>query len=230
MKKAIALLLALCMVFALAACGSSAPASAPAPADTTSTAPAPATTTTSSEPAPAEEAPFVVTACIAEEPETIDPTMISSVDGNTYVNHLFENLLRYAPTSTLAGDDPKMVTAELELGQAKSMDVSEDGLTYTFVLRDDIFWSDGVPVKAQDWVYAWQRVCNPDQAADYGYLLADVGVVGAEDVYYNGADPDTLGIKALDDNTVQITLLAATPFFDQFFVCGNVCPLRQVVF
>lgn len=227
MKKAIALLLALCMVFALAACGSSAPASAPAPADTTSTAPAPATTTTSSEPAPAEEAPFVVTACIAEEPETIDPTMISSVDGNTYVNHLFENLLRYAPTSTLAGDDPKMVTAELELGQAKSMDVSEDGLTYTFVLRDDIFWSDGVPVKAQDWVYAWQRVCNPDQAADYGYLLADVGVVGAEDVYYNGADPDTLGIKALDDKTIEISLLAATPFFDQICAFGNLMPLRQ---
>ena len=61
-----------------------------------------------------------MSACIASEPETIDPTMISSVDGNTYVNHLFENLLRYAPTDKAVGDDPKMMSAELELGQAES--------------------------------------------------------------------------------------------------------------
>ena len=170
---------------------------------------------------------FVVTACIASEPETIDPTMISSVDGNTYVNHLFENLLRYAASDVTAGDDPKMMSAELELGQAESYEVSDDGLVYTFHLRDDIFWSDGEPVKAQDWVYSWQRVCDPDMAADYGYLLADVSVAGAEEVYYEGADPDTLGIKALDDKTLEITLTAATPFFDQICAFGNLMPLRQ---
>ena len=211
MKKLLALLLALCMIIALAACGSS--SSAPA---------------ATAEPV-AEEAPFVVRACIASEPETIDPTMISSVDGNTYVNHLFENLLRYAPTDKAAGDDPKMMSAELELGQAESYDVSDDGLVYTFHLRDDIFWSDGEPVKAQDWVYSWQRVCNPDQAADYGYLLADVGLAGAEDVYYNGAAPETLGIKALDDKTLELTLVSPCPFFEQICAFGNLMPLRQDV-
>lgn len=170
---------------------------------------------------------FVISACIASEPETIDPTMISSVDGNTYVNHLFENLLRYAPTDKQAGDDPKMVTAELELGQAESYDVSDDGLVYTFHLRDDLVWSDGEPVKAQDWVYSWQRVCNPDQAADYGYLLADIGLAGAEDVYYNGANPETLGIKALDDKTLELTLVSPCPFFEQICAFGNLMPLRQ---
>ena len=244
MKKTLALLLALCMVFALAACGNPSsggsegtnpPAATNAPAPTEAPAPAggdePAPTG-GDEPAPAPAdtaAPFTVSACIASEPETIDPTMISSVDGNTYVNHLFENLLRYASTGKAAGDDPKMMSADLELGQAKSYEVSEDGLTYTFHLRDDIFWSDGVPVVAQDWVYAWQRVCDPDMAADYGYLLADVGVVGAEDVYYNGADPDELGIKALDEKTLQISLLAATPFFDQICAFGNLMPLRKDV-
>lgn len=217
MKKLIALLLVLCMVFALAACGKkeepAAPAAPAAPAE--------------KEEEPADDGPFVINACIASEPETIDPTMISSVDGNTYVNHLFENLLRYATTDTKAGDDPKMMTAELELGQAKEYTISDDGLVYTFTLRDDIFWSDGEPVKAQDWVYAWQRVCNPDQAADYGYLLADVAVAGAEEVYYEGADPDTLGIKALDDKTVEITLTSATPFFLQICAFGNLMPLRQ---
>lgn len=200
MKKTLALLLALCMVFTVIGTG-----------------------------AAFADDPFVVTACIASEPETIDPTMISSVDGNTYVNHLFENLLRYASTGKTAGDDPKMMSADLELGQAESYTVSDDGLVYTFTLRDDIFWSDGEPVKAQDWVYSWQRVCNPDQAAEYGYLLADVGLAGAEDVYYNGADPDTLGIKALDDKTLEITLVAATPFFDQICAFGNLMPLRQDV-
>ena len=211
MKKFIALLLVFCMVFALTACSKGA-----------NNGGTPATE------APAAE-PVVITACIASEPETIDPTMISSVDGNTYVNHLFEGLLRYGSTGKAAADDPKMNSAELELGQAKSYTVSDDGLVYTFTLRDDIFRSDGQPVKAQDFVYSWQRVCNPDQAADYGYLLADVSVAGAEEVYYDGAAPDTLGIKALDDKTVQITLLAATPFFDQICAFGNLMPLRQDV-
>ena len=214
MKKLIALLLVLCMVFALTACGNK-------------TANNGGSTTPATE-APAAE-PVVITACIASEPETIDPTMISSVDGNTYVNHMFEGLLRYGSTGKAAASDPKMNSAELELGQAKSYTVSDDGLVYTFTLRDDIYWSDGQPVKAQDFVYSWQRVCNPDQAADYGYLLADVSVAGAEEVYYEGASPDTLGIKALDDKTVQITLLAATPFFDQICAFGNLMPLRQDV-
>ena len=221
MKKLIALLLVLCMVFALTACsggdnkGSATPTNAPV-------SQAPATEAPSAE-------PFVVRACIASEPETLDPTMISSVDGNTYVNHMFEGLLRYGSTGKAAGSDPKMMSADLELGQAKSYEVSGDGLTYTFHLRDDIFWSDGQPVKAQDWVYSWQRLCNPDQAADYGYLLADVAVAGAEAVYYEGAAADTLGIKAPDDKTVVITLNAATPFFDQICAFGNLMPLRQDV-
>lgn len=182
----------------------------------------------SAAPAFADE-PFVVNACIASEPETIDPTMISSVDGNTYVNHLFENLMRYDPTDTPVGDDPKMVRAELALGQAESYEISDDGLVYTFHLRDGLLWSDGVPVKAQDWVYSWQRLCSPGEAAEYGYLLGDVGVAGAAEVFNNGADPDTLGVKALDDRTVEITLASPCPFFLQLCAFGNLMPLRRDV-
>lgn len=204
MKKLTALLLVLCMVFALAAC-------------------------TPAEPAPAEPAePFEVSACIASEPETMDPSMISSVDGNTYCVHMFENLLRYAPTDKLVGEDDSMFLAELELGQAESYEVSDDGLTYTFHLRDDIFWSDGQPVVAGDWVYSWRRLCMPETASDYGYLLEGI-VVGATDIYENGADPATLGIAAPDDKTVVITLEAACPFFLQLCAFGNLMPLRQDV-
>lgn len=213
MKKLVVLLLALCLVFAFAACG-------PEPTEPVVDEQPPAE-------APAEE-PFVVTACIASEPETIDPTMVSSVDGNTYNVHLFENLMRYVATDDLLGDNPNMLAAELDLGQAESYEVSEDGLTYTFQLRDDIFWSDGEPVEAEDWVYSWRRLCMPETASDYGYLLEGI-VVGASDIYSNGADPSVLGITALDAKTLEIQLEAPCPFFLQLCAFGNLMPLRQDV-
>lgn len=215
MKKKLALLLALCMVLTLCACGTAKTTATTAPAATA----APTAAATSDE-------PFVVTACIASEPETIDPTMISSVDGNTYVNHLFENLMHYCSTGKLAGDDPKMMAADLDYGQAESYDISDDGLTYTFHLRDGISWSDGQPVVAGDWVYSWQRLITPATASDYGYLLEGI-VKGATDIYENGADPSTLGITAVDDKTLQIELEAPCPFFLQLCAFGNLVPLRK---
>ena len=93
----------------------------------------------------AEEAEFNVRACIASEPETLDPNLESSVDGATYAMHLFEGLMKYVPTedpAAIDGDD-KVDLLVTDFGQAESYDVSEDGLTYTFHLRDDIVWSDG---------------------------------------------------------------------------------------
>lgn len=225
MKKLIALLLALCMVFALCACGEKAAEEPAAEKTTAEPAEEPAAEETAAE-EPTESGDFVVTACIASEPETIDPTMISSVDGNTYINHLFEGLLKYASTGEKAGDDDKMMLADLTYGQAESYDVSDDGLTYTFHLRDGIVWSDGQPVTAGDFVYSWQRLCDPEMASDYGYLLEGI-VVGATDVYENGADPDTLGVKALDDKTLEIQLEAECPFFLQLCAFGNLMPLRK---
>ncbi len=213
MKKLIALFLALCMVLALCSCGNTAE-------ETTAADSSEAVTETATDEA------FVVTACIASEPETIDPTMISSVDGNTYVNHLFEGLLKYASNGEQAADDEKMMSATLTYGQAESYDVSDDGLTWTFHLRDGITWSDGQPVTAADFVYSWQRLCDPESASDYGYLLEGI-VVGATDIYENGAALDTLGVVAIDDKTLEIQLEAACPFFDQLCAFGNLVPLRQ---
>ncbi|MBR0051789.1 MAG: hypothetical protein IJP57_07545, partial [Firmicutes bacterium] len=91
MKKIIALLLALAMVFSMAAC-------------TSSNEPAPAEEPTPSE-EPATSDAFVLNACIASEPETIDVSTISSVDGSTYVQHMFENLMKYQQTSEHPADD-----------------------------------------------------------------------------------------------------------------------------
>ena len=154
MKKLIALLLCLTVVLGLTGCGGSGGS--------------------------AGGDDFVVKACIASEPETIDPGLISSVDGSTYVNHMFENLMKYVPTGEKADESGNVNLAKVDLGQAESYEASDDGLTYTFKIRSDAKWSDGQPVKAQDWVYSWQRLVDPKTAAEYGYFLDGIVVNAAE--------------------------------------------------
>ncbi len=123
----------------------------------------------------ASEDEFHIRACIASEPETIDPNLESSVDGAVYAMHMFEGLMKYSNTDKLAAEgDTRVNLMEYDYGQAESYDVSEDGLTYTFHLRDNAVWSDGQPVTAQDFVYSWQRITDPATAADYGYILSGV--------------------------------------------------------
>ena len=176
----------------------------------------------------AEEGEFNVRACIASEPETLDPNLESSVDGATYAMHLFEGLMKYVPTedaAALDGDD-KVDLLVTDFGQAESYDVSDDGLTYTFHLRDDITWSDGEPVTAADFEYSWKRIVDPANAADYGYLLG--GIVENATAIQNGeADPDTLGITAVDDKTLEIKLEAECPYFMGICAFAALMPLRQ---
>ena len=215
MKKIIALLLALAMVFTLAACTSSQQPAEPAePAGT-------------DEPTETSDA-FVLKACIASEPETIDVSTISSVDGSTYVQHMFENLMKYAPTTEHPAEDPNMFMTEVIEGQAASYTVSDDECVYTFKLRDDIFWSDGQPVTANDWVYSWRRLVNPATAADYGYFLDGI-VKNAAAIQAEEMDPSELGIKAIDDKTLEITLEAPCSYFIEMCAFASLMPLREDV-
>ena len=223
MKKTIALLLALCMVFALAACGSpsSAPAANDTPADADASSPADASADTAAE-------PFVVNACIASEPETIDPGLISSVDGSTYTQHQFENLMKYQMIDEQAADDPNMKNTEVVCGQAASYEVSDDLCTYTFTLRDDIFWSDGQPVTAKDFVYSWQRLVDPATASDYGYFLDNI-VLNAAAIQAGEKDKSELGITAIDDKTLEIQLEAPCAYFIEMCAFASLVPLREDV-
>jgi oligopeptide transport system substrate-binding protein len=202
MKKFIALILCLTVVFAFTACGGG------------------------GDSAGGDAADFVATACIASEPETIDPGLISSVDGSTYVNHMFENLMKYVPTDEKADESGNVMMTKVDYGQAESYEVSEDGLTYTFKIRSDAKWSDGEPVKAQDWVYAWQRLVNPATASDYGYFLDGI-VVNAAEIQAGEKDPSELGIKAVDDSTLEISLCQDTPYFLEMCTFASLMPLRE---
>ena len=170
-----------------------------------------------------------VRACIASEPETLDPNLESSVDGATYAMHLFEGLMKYDMTDDNASDNNDNLKLIMPgYGQAESYEVSEDGLTYTFTLRDDIVWSDGQPVTAADFEYSWKRIVDPANAADYGYLLGGI-VENAAAIPAGEAEPDTLGIKAIDDKTLEIKLEAECPYFLGICAFAALMPLRQDV-
>ena len=101
----------------------------------------------------------------------------------------------------------------------RSRDVSEDGKTVTFKLRDDLMWTNGDPVTAEDFEYSWKRTISPELGADYAYQF--FGIVGARTTTLRPeeADCDALaekvGVKAVDDKTLEVTLTTPQPWFVQ---------------
>jgi oligopeptide transport system substrate-binding protein len=137
------------------------------------------------------------------DPETLDPAHATFEAENNILRDLYEGLVTYDEAgNTIPGD-------------AESWAVSADGLTYTFTIRADARWSNGDPVTADDYVYSFRRVEDPKQSAGYAGVLYPIR--NAEAV--NTATPDspvdvtTLGVKALDAHTLQITLEHPTPYF-----------------
>jgi oligopeptide transport system substrate-binding protein len=135
------------------------------------------------------------------EPQDIDPQVITGIPEFNIILALFEGLVSY---------DPKDLHPVP--GVAKSWEISSDGLIYTFHLREDAKWSNSEPVTAQDFVQSYQRMLTPTLAAQYAYMIFNY-VAGAKD-YYDGKlkDFSKVGIKALDDRTLQITLQNPTPY------------------
>src|SRR5690606_31052205 len=89
-------------------------------------------------------------------------------------------------------------------------EVSEDGLTYTFKLRD-ANWSDGTPVTAHDFEYAWKRALDPETASQYAFIL--YYIKNAEAYNAGEAEADDVGVKALDDKTLEVELERSVPYF-----------------
>ena len=136
--------------------------------------------------------------------------------------------MKYQMVAENPADDVNMQNTEVVLGQAASYEVSDDLCVYTFTLRDDIFWSDGEPVKAGDFVYSWQRLVDPATASDYGYFLDNI-VLNAAAIQAGEKDKSELGIKAIDDKTLEITLEAPCAYFLEMCAFASLVPLRQDV-
>lgn len=103
--------------------------------------------------------------------------------------------------------------------------VSEDGKTLTYKLRD-AKWSDGSKLTADDFVFAWQRLVNPDTAADYSYLMSGV-IKNAEEIMNGEADPEELGVKAVDEQTLEVTLENAVPYLNSLLTMAPFFPLNE---
>jgi len=156
------------------------------------------------------------------EPATIDPQVANYTDQVAYAHALFATLLRYDKSN-----QPEPYVAK-EVPTVANGGISKDGLTYTYKLRTDWKWSDGKGVvKAGDVVYAFQRLVDPKSAAGYGAFLN--GLLLNADKINNGDEKDLtkLGVKALDDATVQFTLVHAAGYFNQIACLWFSAPVRK---
>ncbi|WP_026693278.1 peptide ABC transporter substrate-binding protein [Peribacillus kribbensis] len=144
---------------------------------------------------------------------SMDSTLATDSVSFLVMNNVYEGLYRLGknnePVLGMAAEEPK---------------VSADGKTYTFKLRD-AKWSNGDPVTANDFVYSWRRAVDPATAAEYAYMLYDVK--NAEEINTGKAKPDALGIKAVDDKTLEITLKNNVPYFKSLLSFGTFYPENE---
>ena len=137
------------------------------------------------------------------EPQGLDPHVVTGVPENHILRALFEGLAVKNP-----------YTLEPEPGVASSWDISEDGRVITFHINPAAVWSNGEPMTANDYVWSWRRLLTPTLGAEYAYMLFPVKNAEA---FNKGkiVDFSEVGVKALDDSTLQVTLNERTPYFLQ---------------
>ncbi|HAS25948.1 MAG TPA: peptide ABC transporter substrate-binding protein, partial [Vibrio sp.] len=110
-------------------------------------------------------------------------------------------------------------------GQAKEWSISKDGKTVTFVLKDNLKWSNGEPVTASDFVFGWQRAVSPKTGNNMGFVFSTANIVNASEILSGDKAPSELGIKALDERTVEISLSKPTPYFMSLMSIKTFFPL-----
>lgn len=201
-KRLLVCVLAVTMILSLAACGGS--GSTPAPAGTA---------------APAGASGQTLNVMVEVEVASLDPQV--ATDGTS-----FEVIADYTDGLMQMDATGKPVPAI-----AESCDVSADGLTYTFHLRKDANWSNGNPVTADDFVFGWQRAVDPALASEYSYMLSDIGQVKNAAEIIAGNKPVTdLGIKAVDDKTLEVTLEVPVSYFTGLMYFPTFYPVNREFF
>lgn len=149
---------------------------------------------------------------LGPNPETIDPALNSAVDGGNMLIFAFDCLLNVAQDNSIIA------------GAAEKWEVSEDNLTWTFHLRKDLKWSDGSALTANDFVYSWKRVADPNTAAPYAQTV--LGMVEGYDKAAAG-DIDALGVSAPDDNTFVVKLAYPCVYFEKLASFATLSPVNK---
>ncbi|WP_295157715.1 peptide ABC transporter substrate-binding protein [uncultured Brachyspira sp.] len=155
----------------------------------------------------------VITINAGPQPKTIDPSLNTALDGCYYIIHAFEGL-------TTKSKDGKIVG-----GAAENWEILDNGTKYIFHLRTNAKWSDGKPVIASDFVYSWQRVVDPAVGSQYSFQHEPVK--NAKAITAGKMPVDSLGIKALDDYTLEVILEAPTAYFLDLAAFTTFYPVRK---
>ena len=203
MKKILALLMAAIMALSLVACGGG---------------------ETNEGDDVVNEGPLSLNVCLASEPDTIDPALNSAVDGATLVSHLFSGLAKWAQD-----EDGNLVIVADAAEELVDGVVNEDGtVTYTYTLKDGLTWSDGQPVTANDFVFAWQRAASVELAADYNYMFEVVD--GYADIWAENPAADAkLNVEAPDEKTIVVTLANSVAYWNELLAFPTYFPVREDV-
>lgn len=148
------------------------------------------------------------------EPQSLDPHKIEGVPEANLARDQFEGLVNID------------LNGEIRPGVAESWE-SDDYRVWRFNLRKDAKWSNGDPVTAEDFVYSWKRLVDPNTASPYASYLQYAHVENVDDIVNGKADPDTLGVRALDDHTFEITLSEPIPYIDKLVGHTSTVPVHR---
>lgn len=151
---------------------------------------------------------------VENELSTLDSTLASDTYGITVLNNVMEGLYRLDENNQL-----------IIAGASELPDVSDDLLTYKIKLNKDAKWSNETPVTAADYVYAWQKAVNPKTGSEYSYLFNSV--LNAPEITEGKKPIEKLGIKAIDDYELEITLAQATPYFESLLAFPTFFPQNK---
>ena len=154
---------------------------------------------------------------VLDELSSLDPQIVEDVTGSEVARDLFEGLMSQ-------DEDGNLVP-----GVATGYEVSDDKLTYTFTLRPEAMWSNGEPVTASDFVFAWRRAADPATASPYQWYMGLMSIANGEAVIAGDMPPEELGVKAIDDHTFEVTLAAPLPYFPQMTTHATTFPAPQAV-
>ncbi len=146
---------------------------------------------------------------------TMDSVLNTDTVGSTVMNNVMEGLYRLN-----LKNEPELAMA------AEVPTISEDGLTYTFKIREDANWSNGEPVTANDFVFAWRRLVNPETGSQSAYMMEDV-IKNATEINKGELKPEELGVKEIDDKTLEIQLVAELPYFKDLLSLSMFLPQNE---
>lgn len=153
-----------------------------------------------------------VTYALRAEPPSMDPQLANSIPSSTACIHIAEGLTRN-------------VEGDIRPAGAESWEISEDGMTYTFKLREGMKWSDGQEITVDDYVYGMQRLMDPATASDFafiGMLIKNAAAVNSGEMAV-----DQLGVKKIDDKTLEIQLEHPATYFIGMLGMAQFCPARK---